>query len=142
MQQGRVKIHLHLALLSSERPGNRGAFHVGKLGSNEICAQIEQLLGGETRLPACYSRQNEACQRHDTVAQLAQIKQPTMVMAGDRDPICSLTATRMLSEGLPNVKTEIFANASHFFLIEQPEKFMQVLEAWLSSHSPNSSTSS
>ena len=105
----------------------------------ERVAQIEQLLGGETRLPACYIRQNEACQRHDTVAQLPQIKQPTMIMAGDSDPICSLTATRMLSEGLPNVKTEIFADASHFFLVEQPEKFMQVLEAWLASHSPNKS---
>lgn len=100
----------------------------------ERIAVIERLIGGETRLPACYIRQNEACQAHDTVAELARISQPTLVMAGERDPICSLTATRMLATGLPNAKTEIFQNASHFFLMEQPEKFMQLLTDWLASH--------
>jgi 3-oxoadipate enol-lactonase len=98
-------------------------------------AAIEALIGGETRLPACYSRQNEACQNHDTLAQLASITLPTLVMAGDSDPICSLTATQWLSNGLPNARTEIFQGASHFFLMEQPGKFMQLLTQWLAEHS-------
>jgi len=97
----------------------------------ERVARIEQLIGGETRLPACYIRQNEACQSHDTLPELGRITQPVLVMAGDSDPICSLTATEMLSRGLPNVTTEIFRNASHFFLMEQPEKFMDLLGGWL-----------
>jgi 3-oxoadipate enol-lactonase len=97
----------------------------------ERAAKIEQLIGGETRLPACYSRQNEACQLHDTLADLPRITQPTLIMAGDSDPICSLTATGMLSAGLPNARTEIFEDASHFFLMEQPEKFMGLLQGWL-----------
>ena len=97
----------------------------------ERVARIEQLIGGETRLPACYSRQNEACQMHDTVADLPRITQPTLIMAGDSDPICSLSATAMLSDGLPNARTEIFEKASHFFLMEQPEKFMKLLAGWL-----------
>ncbi|SNT02526.1 Pimeloyl-ACP methyl ester carboxylesterase [Noviherbaspirillum humi] len=97
----------------------------------EKVAAVERLLGGETRLPACYSRQNEACQNHDTLPALGRITQPTLVMAGANDPICSLTATRWLSEGLPNCRTEIFENASHFFLMEQPERFMRVLAGWL-----------
>ncbi|MBV0882106.1 hypothetical protein KTQ42_22780 [Noviherbaspirillum sp. L7-7A] len=52
-------------------------------------------------------------------------------MAGDSDPICSLTATEMLSQGLPDVRTEIFKDASQFFLMEQPEKFMDLLKGWL-----------
>jgi 3-oxoadipate enol-lactonase len=92
---------------------------------------IEKLIGGETRLPACYSRQNHACQVHDTLPELGRITQPTLVMGGDSDPICSLTATAMLSAGLPNARTEIFAGASHFFLMEQPEKFMDLLSGWL-----------
>jgi 3-oxoadipate enol-lactonase len=94
-------------------------------------AAIENLIGGETRLPACYIRQNEACQSHDTIEDLHRIKQPTLIMAGDCDPICSLMATKMLSDGLPNARTEIFQNASHFFLIEQSEKFMKILSDWL-----------
>jgi len=97
----------------------------------ERVAQIERLLGGEKRLPACYIRQNEACQNHDTIGDLHRILQPTLIMGGDSDPICSLTSTRALGAGLPNARTEIFSNASHFFLMEQPEKFMQLLTAWL-----------
>jgi 3-oxoadipate enol-lactonase len=104
-------------------------------GQPEKVAAIERLLGGETRLPACYSRQNEACQQHDTVAELARITQPVLVMAGTADPICSPTATRMLSDGLPDAATEMFENASHFFLMEQPERFNRLLLAWLQRHS-------
>jgi 3-oxoadipate enol-lactonase len=97
-------------------------------------AAIERLIGGETRMPACYIRQNEACQQHDTSADLHRIRQPTLVMGGDSDPICSLTATRVLSEGLPHVRAEIFSQASHFFLMEQPEKFIQLLTQWLAAN--------
>lgn len=97
----------------------------------ERVAAIEKLLGGEIRLPACYSRQNEACQQHNTLADLHRIGQPTLVMGGDSDPICSLTATRALVAGLPNARAEIFAGASHFFLMEQPARFNQLLLEWL-----------
>lgn len=97
----------------------------------ERVAKIEQLIGGETRLPACYIRQNAACQSHDTLPDLPRIRQPVLIMAGDSDPICSLTATAMLSDGLPDARTEIFKDASHFFLMEQPDRFMQLLDAWL-----------
>ena len=93
--------------------------------------KIEMLIGGETRLPACYIRQNEACQNHDTSDKLGLIKQPTLIMAGQSDPICSLMATRVLSEGIPNSKTIIFENTSHFFLMEQADKFNQNLSDWL-----------
>jgi 3-oxoadipate enol-lactonase len=97
----------------------------------ERVAAIEKLLGGEKRLPACYSRQNEACQQHDTLPDLHRIHQPALVMGGATDPICSLTATNALGQGLPNARTEIFSDASHFFLMEQPQKFMSLLTHWL-----------
>ena len=97
----------------------------------EKVAAIEKLIGGETRMQACYSRQNEACQQHDTVPELHRIRQRSLVMGGNRDPICSMTATRVLGAGLPNGQVEIFDNASHFFLMEQPDKFNQLLLRWL-----------
>jgi 3-oxoadipate enol-lactonase len=104
--------------------------------SDQVSA-IERLIGGETRLPACYSRQNEACQNHDTLAELPRIRQPTLVMGGDVDPICSMTATRALAQGLPNARLEVFNNASHFFLMEQPARFNQLLLDWLLCHAPS-----
>ena len=100
----------------------------------EQVKKIEALIGGETRLPACYIRQNEACQNHDTTTQLANIKQPTLIMAGKNDPICSLTATEIMSKGIVDSETILFDNASHFFLMEQPEKFNQSLKSWLDTH--------
>jgi 3-oxoadipate enol-lactonase len=100
-------------------------------------AAIERLIGGETRLQACYSRQNEACQNHDTLGQLARIRQPTMVMGGDADPICSMSATRALAQGIPDARLEVFEGASHFFLMEQPARFNQLLLDWLLAHSPS-----
>lgn len=99
----------------------------------ERVAAIELLIGGETRLPACYIRQNEACQQHNTLPDLSRILQPTLVMGGDSDPICSMTATRALVNGLPNAELEIFEGASHFFLMEQPDKFNRRLLNWLTS---------
>ena len=100
----------------------------------EQVKKIEALIGGETRLPACYIRQNEACQNHDTTAQLAKIKQPTLIMAGKNDPICSLTATEIMSKGIQGSETILFDNASHFFLMEQADKFNHSLLDLLNSH--------
>jgi 3-oxoadipate enol-lactonase len=97
-------------------------------------ARIENLIGGETRLPACYVRQNWACLEHNTFDRLGEIECPTLIMAGSQDPICSPTATGWLSTGIRNSKTVMFEGCSHFFLMERPEKFMSELSGWLAEH--------
>lgn len=92
---------------------------------------IEGLIGGETRLPACYVAQNHACLEHDTFDQLPQIACPTLILSGGRDPICSPTATQWMVERLPNVEAEVFENSSHFFLLEEPVRFAETLGNWL-----------
>jgi 3-oxoadipate enol-lactonase len=99
-------------------------------------AAIERLIVGETRLQACYVRQNHACQEHDTLERLQDIRCPTLILAGGRDPICSLTATRWMSERIPGAETVIFENSSHFFLMEEAERFMRVMNDWLARHTP------
>ena len=99
-------------------------------------AQIERLIGRETRLPACYVRQNHACLEHDTLDDLERVACPTLILAGKKDPICSLTATRWMAERIPAAETVIFEKSSHFFLIEEAEKFQTVLMEWLRRHAP------
>jgi 3-oxoadipate enol-lactonase len=103
----------------------------------ETIAQIEGLIGGETRLPACYVQQNHACLQHDTLDRLGEITCPTLILAGGSDPICSLTSTRWMQDGFPNAESVIFEESSHFFLIEQPERFMTVMGEWLGKHTPS-----
>lgn len=102
----------------------------------ETVAQIEGLIGGETRLPACYVRQNHACLEHDTLARLGDIGCPILILAGGSDPICSLTATGWMQDGFPDAEAVVFEGSSHFFLIEQPERFMSVMGDWLRKHTP------
>ena len=100
----------------------------------ERVAQIERLIGGETRLPACYVRQNHACLEHDLLDAVHRIACPTLILAGAKDPICSLTATRWMSERIPNAEAVIFEKSSHFFLMEEAEKFESTLSGWLLRH--------
>jgi pimeloyl-ACP methyl ester carboxylesterase len=103
----------------------------------ETIAQIEGLIGGETRLPACYVQQNHACLSHDTLDRLGEINCPTLIMAGGSDPICSLTATGWMSDGIPGAETVIFEDSSHFFLIEEAERFMATVGDWLARQTPD-----
>lgn len=101
----------------------------------EAVELIERLIGGETRLPACYVRQNHACLEHDTLPQLAGIGAPTLIMGGGLDPICSPTATAWLG-AIPGSETVLFEQSSHFFLLEEPERFTAALEGWLAQQTP------
>ena len=100
----------------------------------EAVAAIEALIGGETRLPACYVAQNHACLTHDTLHRLGEIQCPTLVLGGGDDAICSPTATKWLADGIPGAETMLFEGCSHFFLIEDQERFMDVVGRWLREH--------
>jgi len=100
----------------------------------EVVAGIQSLIGGESRLPVCYVTQNHACLEHDTLESLHLISCPTLVLSGGRDPICSPTCTQWMVDGLSNVESEVFADSSHFFLIEEPARFMAKLSGWLAEH--------
>lgn len=102
----------------------------------ERVAAIERLIGGETRLPACYIRQNHACIEHDTLAQLDRIRCPTLVLSGGKDPICPPVCARWMVERIPGARSEVFADSSHFFLMEEPQRFMDVMDRWLREHTP------
>jgi 3-oxoadipate enol-lactonase len=70
-------------------------------GGPERIAGIVNLIGGETRLPECYIRQNHACLEHDTLDRLSEITCPTLIMGGGQDSICSPTTTRWMAERIP-----------------------------------------
>jgi 3-oxoadipate enol-lactonase len=97
----------------------------------EVVTALENLIGGETRLPACYVAQNHACLEHDTLDRLAALTCPVLIAAGGKDPICSLTATAWMQERLPHADSEIFDDSSHFFLVEEAKRFMSVTTEWL-----------
>lgn len=97
----------------------------------ELLAHVMHVIGDSRRLPACYIAQNQACLEHDTLTQLGQIQCPVVVMSGDLDAICSPLCTQWLLEGLPQARHERFEGSSHFFMMEQPARFIAGVESWL-----------
>ena len=97
---------------------------------------IETLIGGEQRLQACYVQQNHACLAHDTLDRLHEIACPVLLMAGGHDRLCGSNALRAMAERLPDCDTEIFEDSSHFFLIEEPQRFLARMDGWLEKHTP------
>ena len=89
----------------------------------------------ETRDKASYTNLANAVLAADTLERLGTLRCPTLIMAGRKDPICSPLATRWMQERLPQAETIFFEKSSHFFLMEEPEKAIETLKAWLSRHS-------
>ena len=61
---------------------------------------------------------------------LHQIKQPTLVMAGDDDPIIPLVNARLLARLIPNASLDIF-DCGHLFLLTRLDRSVASIEGFL-----------
>ena len=61
---------------------------------------------------------------------LHEIKQPTLVMAGDDDPIIPLINARLLTRLIPNARLEVF-DCGHLFLLTRLERSVASIEGFL-----------
>jgi pimeloyl-ACP methyl ester carboxylesterase len=97
----------------------------------EQLAKVESLLSDESRDRDSYINLANAVLSFDSTAWLSQIKTPTMIMAGRMDPICSMVCTQWMIDRLPQAQVTLFDDSSHFFLMEEPQKSMATIKAWL-----------
>jgi poly(3-hydroxyoctanoate) depolymerase len=58
------------------------------------------------------------------------IRQPTLVMAGDDDPIVPMVNARLLARLIPNARLEVF-DCGHLFLLTRLQRSVAVIEAFL-----------
>jgi proline iminopeptidase len=58
---------------------------------------------------------------------LRNITVPTLVIAGRHDFITTVDMAQEMVQYIPNAQLEIFENSGHFALVEEPEKFRQVI---------------
>jgi 3-oxoadipate enol-lactonase len=62
-----------------------------------------------------------AAARHDVRARLREIVAPTLLLAGERDPIVTLAAQEELLRGIPDARLELIPEAGHDLSVEAPE---------------------
>jgi poly(3-hydroxyoctanoate) depolymerase len=62
---------------------------------------------------------------------LCRLRQPTLVLAGDDDPIVPLINARILAWRLPNARLHIVRGGGHLFLLERPTDHAALVATFL-----------
>jgi pimeloyl-ACP methyl ester carboxylesterase len=68
----------------------------------------------------------------DVRGQLAQIAQPTLVVAGERDRTIARAATEALARGIPGARFAIVSDSGHASHYDQPDAFNRLALEFLS----------
>jgi poly(3-hydroxyalkanoate) depolymerase len=62
---------------------------------------------------------------------LRSLRQPTLVLAGDDDPIVPLVNGRILARCIPNARLRVVRGGGHLFLLEHPARMAAVVAGFL-----------
>jgi len=62
---------------------------------------------------------------------LPRIAAPTLIMAGDRDPIVPPAQARLIADRVPQAELALIAGAGHMLFAERPTEYHRVLSEWL-----------
>ncbi|ANK61967.1 proline iminopeptidase [Loigolactobacillus backii] len=70
---------------------------------------------------------------YDYTAQLKDIKLPTLVTSGTND-LCTPLIAKTMYDGIPGARWELFAHSRHMSFVEETDKYIEILEKWLTEH--------
>lgn len=68
---------------------------------------------------------------HNTYDRLAQITAPTLIIAGDMDPLVDSLNSRIMAERIPNAELRYFEGLRHGFTAEKPDEVNAVILEFL-----------
>ncbi len=77
--------------------------------------------------PAVLARGMFGMLRYDATDILESIQVPTLVVAGDRDPVCRPEASERIRLGVPAARLTALVPAKHMGLIEHNERFAEIV---------------
>lgn len=94
----------------------------------------QQAYARFTRPPSVrgYLHQLYAVQGWTSLPWLRRIRQPTLVLAGDDDPIVPLLNGRILARLIPRATLRVLAGGGHLFLLEEAEESARLVADFLS----------
>jgi pimeloyl-ACP methyl ester carboxylesterase len=109
--------------------------------SPEYLAANAELLSAHRRqtalLPATWYRGIAAIissiEGLDLTPDLARIRCPTLVLAGEKDQMFPLERSRALAAGIPGARFEVIPGGSHAIVIEKPAEVARILQEFLAS---------
>lgn len=108
--------------------------------TDEFMAQnpnlVEEMLATLARTKAeDYAKMCEALSMFDARTWLHEIRVPTLVIAGDGDPVTPPEQGCVIATGVQNGRLEIVPGASHQAVVEQPERVATLLREFVDENS-------
>jgi poly(3-hydroxyalkanoate) depolymerase len=77
-----------------------------------------------------------------SVPWLHRLRQPTLVLAGDDDPIVPLVNARILARCIPDARLHVVRGAGHLFLLERPKEVAALVGEFLTAEPWTGATTS
>ena len=74
----------------------------------------------------------------EVLDQLHKVTQPALVLAGRSDRTCSVEAAKAISRGIPQAELEIFEHSGHMTFVEENERYISVVRAFIERRGPRS----
>ena len=102
---------------------NQGDIHARKLTRRMNALFAERIPTAESLAAGL-----AALRDIDLHASVPAIRQPTLMVHGEHDPLMPLAAGRWLAEHLPNARIEVFEGAAHAPFLSQAERFVALLK--------------
>ena len=112
----------------------RIAIRTGALGpvDAEAAHRLEKILArmGTKQMLAA----SKGLTMFDSRPWLTEIRQPTLIIAGENDPAVPLAHAQMLVQGIPSARFECIAHAGHLLIWTHTDQFIALLKSFLDPH--------
>lgn len=112
----------------------RDALEVSFTGSDLLRRQLALRLLGAPARDALVDRHlalSYACRTHDATAVLADIACPTLVLAGDRDPLARPERARELAAAVPDAELNVLEGYGHGFPEQARGRYVELVAPFL-----------
>ena len=67
----------------------------------------------------------------DVEDRLAEVTQPTLLLAGRHDRVCPVAAAEQMAQLVPTNELHVFQDSAHMAFVEQPEEYVETVRAFL-----------
>ncbi|VAW10525.1 2-hydroxy-6-oxo-6-phenylhexa-2,4-dienoate hydrolase [hydrothermal vent metagenome] len=108
----------------------QGVFYDPKIATKEIVDEVFATVNDRVKLVKTLAIAKSAI-RHNMAKDLPKMKTPTCIIWGENDSVTSPDVAELFDELLPDSELFWIKKCGHAAMMEHPEEFNQVLDAWL-----------
>lgn len=98
-----------------------------------LVAEVNEVL--LIREPGAFARRMAAIEAHDMTARLNEIAAPTLVLAGEHDPIAHADEARNMAAAIPGARFELLTGSRHGITLQHRERTAKLIRDFVLANS-------